>query len=157
MPEPGQTLTDIEQSVHSPHTAPVLDNDIDSARDEVLKALQETPAAPEPITALNAQPGLEVSHDSAAIAPTPPDAPAPSTELHLDEEGNLKLPSYPPAATNEPAPNPMSPADQPLDMPLPPATGLQVPPPQVAPPTNTQNQNPNSPPPVPPPMMPPVQ
>ncbi|MEO6513240.1 MAG: hypothetical protein ABIR37_01015 [Candidatus Saccharimonadales bacterium] len=149
----GKTLSEIEQDVHSPHAAPELGEDIDSARDEVLKALQESPATPEAIVALNAQPGLDIQHDT---APTPPDAPAPSTELHLDANGNLQLPSYPPASVNEPAPNPLSPADQPLDMPLPPMSGLQVPPPQVMPPTNTQNQNPNSPPPVPPPMMPPL-
>lgn len=155
IPEPDQTLTEIEQSVHSPHAEQALDGDIDSARDEVLRALQEAPTTPEPITALNAQPVIEIDHDPSA-APTPPDAPAPSTELHVDANGDLQLPSYPPATMNEPAPNPLSPADQPLDMPLPPASGLQVPPPQVAPPTNAQNQNPNSPPPVPPPMLPPM-
>jgi hypothetical protein len=148
----NKTLSQLEQEVHSPHAAAPLDGDIDSARDEVLKALQESASTPEPIEALGAQPVFDVPHDS-NDAPLPPAAP--STELHLDANGNLQLPSYPPAAVNEPAPNPMSPADQPLDMPLPPSSGLQVPPPQTSPPTNTQNQNPNSPPPVPPPMMPP--
>jgi hypothetical protein len=151
----SKTLSELEQDVHSPHAAPALDEDIDSARDEVLKALQSSPPIPEPIVALNAQPGIDIQHDTAA--PTPPDAPAPSTELHVDADGNLQLPSYAPAAVNEPAPNPLSPADQPLDMPLPPMNGIQIPPPQAAPPTNTQNQNPNSPPPVPPPMLPPMQ
>jgi hypothetical protein len=151
----GKTLAEIEQDVHSNHLESAPSVDVDTARDEVLRALQESPAAPEPIVALNAQPGLDIAHESAP--PTPPDAPAPSTELHLDANGNLQLPTYPPASVNEPAPNPLSPADQPLDMPLPPAAGLQVPPPQMTPPTNAQNPNPNSPPPVPPPMMPPVQ
>jgi hypothetical protein len=152
----AKTLTEIEQSVHSPHAQPALAEDIDSARDEVLKALQETPATPEPIVALNAQPALDITHDTAQQSPPmPPEAPKPSTELHLDADGNLQLPSYPPASVNEPAPNPLSPADQPMDMPLPPS--IQMPAPQAAPPTNAQNQNPNSPPPVPPPMMPPMQ
>jgi hypothetical protein len=148
----GKTLTELEQEVHSPHAAPVLDGDIDSARDEVLKALQESTPQPEPIEAIGAQPMVDIQHENEP--PLPPAAPAPSTDLHVDANGNLQLPSYPPAAMNEPAPNPLSPADQPLDMPLPPS--INIPPPQSVPPTNAQNQNPNSPPPVPPPMLPPM-
>lgn len=148
-----ETLSELEKAVHSQHVdepAP----DLDSARDEVLKALQETPAvAEEPIIALNAQPVDLNMHPNTPEVPTPPEAPAPITELHIDQEGNLQIPQLPLAAVNESAPNPLSPADQPMDMPLPPS--INLPPPQSAPPTNTQNQNPNAPPPVPPPMMPP--
>ncbi len=155
-----KTLSDIEQEVHSPHiqaaAAPESPTDLDSARDEVLKALQDTPPVVEPIVALNAQPvdlGEQSHQPIAPVPPTPPAAPIPNNELHLDAAGNLLLPQLPTEPQNEPAPNPMSPADQPMDMPLPPS--ISLPPPQAVPTTNAQNQNPNSPPPVPPPMLPP--
>jgi hypothetical protein len=155
--EEGKTLSEIEQDVHSTHlqsaTSPA---DLASARDEVLKALQDTPHQPEPIAALGAQPvDLNPPANTPLEPPLPPAAPA---DLTLDKEGNLQLPQLPTEPVNEPAPNPLSTADQPLDMPLPPTagtSGIQVPPPQSAPPTNSQGSNPNSPPPVPPPLMPP--
>jgi hypothetical protein len=186
--ENGKTLSEIEQDVHSPHAGagqPAAVSagsppagDIDTARDEVLKALQDAPAQPaEPIVALGAQPLGADLHPQ-------PEAPAPgagNTDLHLDADGNLQLPQLPPTppapsqpvnpvappmpAVNEPAPSPMSPADQPMDMPLPPTSGiqssspsagLQIPPPQSTPPTNAGQAGPGAPPPVPPPMLPPL-
>ena len=53
LPNDPETLADIEQSVHSPH----LTAEVNSARDEVMRALSDTsPELPEPIAALNAQP-----------------------------------------------------------------------------------------------------
>jgi hypothetical protein len=181
--ESGKTLTEIEQDVHSPHAAAgqsaasTLPGDIDTARDEVLKALQDAPAQPnEPIAALNAQP---LGADLHGQQPEAPAQGSGSTDLHLDADGNLQLPQLPPTpptppqpaspvappapAINEPAPSPMSPADQPMDMPLPPTSGIQtpppgagiqIPPPQAAPPTNAGQSGPGAPPPVPPPMLP---
>lgn len=148
----SKTLSELEAEVHSPHLNGEVEAkpDLDSARDEVLKALQETPAQPEPLAALNAQP---VDLNKQPEAPQPPAA-EPSAELTVDAEGNLQLPQLPSQPTNEPAPNPMSPADRPMDMPLPPS--INLPPPQSAPPTNTPNQKPDAPPPVPPPMLPPM-
>ena len=152
-PEPeveGRTLAELEQEVHSPHAAqpgPTGVADVDSARDEVLKALEQAPGQPlEPIAALNAQPLGADLHSEAET---------PNMELHVDKDGNLDLPQFPepPAGpSNEPAPSPQSPADQPMDMPLPPT--INMPPPQTTPPTNQPGTNPNAPPPVPPPMMP---
>jgi hypothetical protein len=171
----GPTLAEIEESVHSSHqatpsTEPQVVSDIDSARNEVLKALEAAPdQTPEPIAALNAQPLGGELHPQTPVAPAPVSEGV-GADLQIDADGNIQLPP-PPAAvpttaaapampaipnmpniTNEPAPSPYSPADQPLDMPLPP--GIHVPPPQTAPPTNPQGDKPNAPPPVPPPMMP---
>lgn len=168
----GPTLAEIEESVRSTHQAtppgePKVVSDIDSARNEVLKALEEAPGqSPEPIAALNAQPLGGALHPQSPATGSE----AVSTELQIDADGNIQLPPSPaamPAApatptmpiapnipniTNEPAPSPYSPADQPLDMPLPP--GIHVPPPQTAPPTNPPGGRPDAPPPVPPPMLP---
>jgi nanoRNase/pAp phosphatase (c-di-AMP/oligoRNAs hydrolase) len=160
-PSKPKTLSDLEREVRSPHLETEAETDtpadLDSARNEVLKALQETPPAAEPIVALNAQPvdlGEPLHPPTAPVPPTPPEAPLPNSELHLDAAGNLQMPQLPSEPQNEPAPNPMSPADQPMDMPLPPS--ISLPPPQSVPPTNTQNSSPNAPPPVPPPMLPPL-
>jgi nanoRNase/pAp phosphatase (c-di-AMP/oligoRNAs hydrolase) len=152
--EDTSTLIELEKLVNSTHLGnSAASSDLDSARGEVLKALEQAPSASEPIAALNAQPlGNDLHPDDLVVTPEP------NTELHIDQNGNIKLPQFPrqplpPAGpVNEPAPNPMSPADQPMDMPLPPS--ISLPPPQTTPPTNTQNLDPNAPPPVPPPMMP---
>jgi hypothetical protein len=70
-PPANGTLTEIEGAVHSQHA----DADIDSARDEVLKALSSETAPPPPIAALNAQPLGDELHpvDNQAI----PEQPAP--------------------------------------------------------------------------------
>jgi hypothetical protein len=162
----GPTLAEIERSVQSAHaddspSEPSVVSDVDSARSEVLKALEEATNQPlEPISALNAQPLGGELHPGPATPPEAPAAENASSELQIDADGNIQTPSTSPAfappaipnIANEPAPSSYSPADQPLDMPLPP--GIHVPPPQTAPPTNQPGGRPDSPPPVPPPMMP---
>lgn len=130
-----------------PHPEPSID--VDAARNEVMRALSEQPNETlPPIAALNAQPLGDSLHEPAPAAaeplqpPTPPSPPAPA---------GVQSP-LPPVAVG---PDVSSPADRPLDMPLPPSSGLTVPPPQVVPPTNAQTRDPNAPPPVPPPMLPP--
>ena len=62
--EHQQTLSDLEQEVHSPHLEPpnapeaaaALDDGLAAARDEVSRALNSAASTPEPIQALNAQP-----------------------------------------------------------------------------------------------------
>jgi hypothetical protein len=129
----------------APEAAPASDTtapDVDAARDEVMKALSEQPDETlPPIAALNAQPFGEDLHSSQPEPPQPPQPAMPSTPQPLA-----------PAAPDMP-PAPHSPADQPMDMPLPPASGPQLNPPQATPPTNASGGN--VPPPVPPPMTPP--
>lgn len=184
----GQTLSDLEKSVHSQATPPqpsqqpeqAPPTDIDAARNEVLKALQESSQPPEPIVALGAQPLGDALHAQ-------PETPA---DLQIDSNGDLhmpastpapfsapvapSLPPSPPGASSAPAPStpqvgstppplnpigtesaplPQSPADRPMDMPLPPS--LNIPPPQAAPPTNRPGSAGTPPPPEPPPMLPP--
>jgi hypothetical protein len=91
----GQTLSDIEQNVHSPHIdppavtepgvepdlvlptaqsgpAPITGVDVDSARNAVMQAIAASPGqAPAPIQALNAQPFGAPLHDGMQ-APQPP-------------------------------------------------------------------------------------
>ncbi|HJQ07894.1 MAG TPA: hypothetical protein VJ836_00250 [Candidatus Saccharimonadales bacterium] len=100
-PPPGQTLTEIEANVRSPHlqqaavsptsppvasSSPVTsdnisgnasgpqpaDSDLASARDAVLQALAAQPSQPEPIQALNAQPLGSPLHDNALQVGIPP-------------------------------------------------------------------------------------
>ncbi|CAN5383096.1 hypothetical protein BH09PAT4_BH09PAT4_07960 [soil metagenome] len=120
--------------------------DVDAARDEVMRALSEQPNETlPPIAALNAQPfGGELHGGN----PTPP----------LPQQPAVAQPAQPlaPAVPDMP-PASHSPADQPMDMPLPPSDGLHIPPPQGMPPTNAPaGSSPNAPPPVPPPMLPPA-
>lgn len=136
-PKP-ESLTEAESPAATP--APAVD-DIEKAREEVMKAINETPNETlPPVQALNAQPLGDILHEEPAVS----------------GGGQLVPPSEPPKP--EPAPGGgvgvTAPADQPLTMPLPPS--VQVPPPQAAPPTNAPSVSPNSPPPVPPPMMPPM-
>jgi hypothetical protein len=127
-PEPPQTLSDLEQSVQSPHLtdseAPSEDSDANSlavARDEVSKALTSTPLTPEPIQALNAQPLGNLLHSS-------------------DTSGDLAMP--PGFSTDPNSPTPSAPA-----LPTDPLTG--TPP---APSDKPQVNDPTAPPPVPPPI-----
>lgn len=79
----AQTLTDLEQSVNSPHVTGT--EHLDSARDEVSRALAGSEPTPKPIQALNAQQLGEplrtttqeapVVHDSTAPPPVPPPIP----------------------------------------------------------------------------------
>jgi hypothetical protein len=85
VPASGTTLTDLEKSVHSPH---LNQGDLDSMRDEVNKALSDTPAN-EPIQALNAQPLGDDLH------PQPPQAP-PANDNQSDNKDNAGPDAPPP-------------------------------------------------------------
>jgi nanoRNase/pAp phosphatase (c-di-AMP/oligoRNAs hydrolase) len=99
-----KTLSDIEQEVNSPHlhaTDGLPVEPLDDARDAVKAALgstPETPGAPEPVIALNAQPLGEPLHyealenEPSAPAPEPSSAPTPNFVPAPD------LPSAPPSS-----------------------------------------------------------
>ncbi len=84
---PDATLTDIEKSVHSPHVA---QQDLDSMRSEVDKALG-TADTNEPIQALNAQPLGDNLH-----APAPPPATPKDTGTPADDSDPDAPPPVPP-------------------------------------------------------------
>jgi hypothetical protein len=144
-PEPShqETLTELEEAVRSPHvdepevkaSAAPDTSEIDKARDEVMRALNEQPSNLPPIEALNAQPV-----DLGKAAPTP--------ELPAAPPNPRPMSINPP----EQAPFSSSPADKPLDMPLPPS--ITLPPAETQSPTNSPTDSPDSPPPVPPPFLP---
>lgn len=131
--ENGQTLSEIEESVHSPHAAAHAPVDVDKARTDVLSALGpqvETPRA------FNANQLGDILHPrddstSAPLAETPasPTSAATSPMIKIDDDGNLKHEDH--------------------TIPLPPVAPQQQPPagPGVDP-------NKKDPPPVPPPFMP---
>ncbi len=146
MPTPGvstppssQTLSQIEESVHSPHVAAPQagqNHDVSAARDQVMDALASTGSHFEPLKSLNASPlggGLHPHIDAPAVQ-----APA-SPGISVDAEGNLVqgqgMPAAP-ASSNQPTPPPFA---------LP----------QSAPKPEQPQVSPNSPPPLPPPMTPP--
>lgn len=122
---------------------PLPSLDVDAARAEVMKALSEQPNETlPPIAALNAQPMGGEFHPS---APTPP-VPQQPAAAYTPQPLAPNVPDLPPASH--------SPADQPMDMQLPPSGGLQFGPPQTSSPTDANNSA-AAPPPVPPPMTPP--
>ena len=132
-----ETLEKIEESVHSPHLKPPSEqtDDVDSARHEVMQALQDGTQPLEPLTALNANPLGGELH---------------TNQVEIDMDGNLiakSSPSVPTAPNNEITAN----VSTPLDMPLPSVAPGQA--------TTSPSPQPNaasvSPPPVPPPFMPP--
>jgi hypothetical protein len=114
----SQTLSEIEQSVNSPHAA-----QLDNARDEINKALSDSPVAPAPIQALNAQP---LGDDLRPPTPAPPPPP-----VNIPNKPVMPLgPTPTESADTNPQPTPA--ADS-----LSPTPGVVTP---------------NAPPPVPPPM-----
>lgn len=133
-----RTLSDIEAAVHSPHLeqlqqeASAAADSIDDARNAVEAAFKSSPttSSPEPISALNAQPL--------------------SYELHGDTPDQ-----QPPAGPglHEPSPGD-SPADQTLDMPMPPSFGTA--PASLPQPQGSSNTDDSKAPPVPPPFVPPL-
>ena len=100
-PADPQTLTQIEQSVHSPH---IDAKQLDTARDEVSQALQDSvDPTPSPIQALNAQPmGGELHPDGSPVMPKPPEATPQVTDP-------LKPPPVAPPLTQEAIKNATSP------------------------------------------------
>ncbi len=129
------TLEEIEESVHSPHLISSQPADVDSARHEVMQALQSSTPPIEPLAALNANPLGDELH---------------ANQVEIDANGNIVTTS-PPSAPATPVADTEPDESTPLDMPLPtvnpapPATSQQAP-------ISTTS---DSPPPVPPPFMPP--
>ena len=120
VPEQPKTLAEIEQAVHAAEG-----EHLDNARDEVERALNSQPGAPERVQALGAHPLGEPLHPTdTAAAMAPLAGPAPAFADMLQQV----IPAAPAGAT----------------MPVPPAE-----PAPAAQPTVT---DPNSPPPVPPPI-----
>ena len=131
-PEPAvnETLTEIEQSVASPHTAgnaePAVDvTKLDSARNEVESALSNAPApTPPPVEALNAQPVDLATPTGQPVAPTSLEFnPANFGINDTDASQPTPQPLVIPGATEQPS------AAQPLQMPADPNAAPPVPPP----------------------------
>jgi hypothetical protein len=143
--EPGQSLSDIEKSVHSPHIEQQQANDssmppdTDDARAAVERAISSAPAdnVPlEPIQALGAQQvNIDLHHEDTYAAPTIDPV---TGELTYDSPDEQAQGPQPPQI-----PPPMMPPQSPPPMPP------QVPPSQMNP------NDPSAPPQIPPPMMPP--
>lgn len=138
---PDETLTDIEKSVHSPHALDQTDTaapNVDDARSAVEAALNAGAVPPEVPKDFNALPLGPDLRDTTQ----PPVQPVVNTGF------------------SEPAPG-NTPADDALDMPLPPSNPFpsspQMPGSSPFPPASSQRNDPNAPPPVPPPMLPPLQ
>lgn len=142
----------------------------DAARDAVLDALNSTPPTLETIPPkadvgasgyLNVQdlPEDDTTDAPEPVADTTVPLPVPQQVAEADVPVSQPLPPLnaqfqAPSIPSEPAPG-LTPADRPLDMPLPPSTGFAAPAPlgQALPfPGATAAQNATVPPPVPPPM-----
>ena len=140
-----QTLSEIEQSVHSPHIDPAQ---LDNARDEVSQALVGSPENPTAIQALNSQPLGE------ELRPPPPPPLLPSvTPANKDVLPLGPTPSS--SADTNPPPPPSAAAFSP-SAPTPQVNDPTAPPP-VPPPIPFQfgNNSPNAPAPAPPNQQPP--
>jgi hypothetical protein len=131
----GQTLADLEYSVHSPH---VDTQGLDTARDEVSRALvDDSVMHPEPIQSLGAQPLGAPLHADQPSVPTEQPAPGPS----YDNPGNVIAPTPRPTSPSMSAMSTAPQADP--DMPS------GSPPPSMSMPSSP---DPNAPPVVPPPI-----
>jgi nanoRNase/pAp phosphatase (c-di-AMP/oligoRNAs hydrolase) len=170
----NSTLSEIEQSVDSPHLHSGPAGNVDDARSAVEAAFSNSgaPSSPlEPITALNANPFGPTLHDESS-AQTPPNIP--NTGFSEPTPGNtpaddtldMPLPSNPFGPGQQltpPTPAPFEPPmTSPAPAPLTPPTPMQPPlPPSAFPgmPQQTPGQpgGQTPPPPVPPPMLPPLQ
>jgi hypothetical protein len=119
------TLLNIEEAVHSPH---LQTPNVDLARDEVMKALQDSAETPEPIQALNAQPlGGELHHhdQESLITPTAPTQSTPNFAQTLQQAIPSVPPSYAAALLSSQSPAP--------DSSLPTSTAPLVAPPIIGP------------------------
>lgn len=118
---PAQTLSELEQSVHSPHvTVP----DVDAARNEVNRALEQAGSftdSNEPVQALNAQPlGLPLHND--AVFQNNPQAQVVQPDDPLSRMQQA-LNSTPPSNSFTPPPD--SPSDAGAPPPVPPPMPFQ--------------------------------
>jgi hypothetical protein len=157
-PDSGKTLSDIEQSVASPHVELADATGVDSARQAVEAALV---GAPEPISesveerAGSVSVDLDLGHGTSDPAPdmvvaTPETQPGPGMPPPA-----TGLPDYlqTPATAQPVAPSNvdnMPPFEDLASTPVP--AGINVPPPQMMPPTSTTLPPQGPPPPAPPPM-----
>jgi len=144
-PAANETLTEIEQSVGSPHTtedtsAQPDTSKLDSARTEVEDALNSAPApTPPPVEALNAQP-IDLTAPSAQ--PAPPSLefnPAAFGLTDTDTSQPTPQPLIIPGATEQPS------VAQPVQTPPDPSAAPPVPPPlppSMYQPDANANQNP---------------
>jgi hypothetical protein len=131
-----QTLTQIEESVQSPHLDP---KKLDTARDEVNEALKNSiDPTPPPIQALNAQPLGEKIHPDAG--PPPAVQPPRSPVLPFDNTPESSDTNPQPL----PSPDSLSPSPQVSDS----TTAPSVPPPFTPQPVNNPFDNSGSPPPA---------
>lgn len=142
-----KTLSDIEQSVDSPHLSqnqvPATDSqptsDLDAARQAVESAALDSAEQPSPLQAVGSQ---SIDLGNQATDQATPGAPPVNEQT---QNQNASVPDFPadtgPAPVEQPAPSPQ-PAPQP-------------PQPQQQPPAPDSGSSP-APPPVPPPMMPPA-
>jgi hypothetical protein len=156
-----QTLTKLEETVNSPHLA---GQDIDAARDEVMKALSSSmPSSPEPIEALNAQPlggdlhsgGSQQSLATAGqdfmatlqqtIPSLPPTGGAPAPP----DQASISQPTFPPEA---PASYENLPGNESVPSLVVPHSDSMTPPPLQPNDAQASVTDPNAPPPVPPPI-----
>ena len=110
--EPAKTLSEIEESVASPHAQ---QPDLDSARDEVMRAMNSAPLAPTPIEALNAQPIALNVEDEAATANQPVDS---GLTTPVEQPFTMPLPTN--VAATQPTPVLASVSDPNAPPPVPP-------------------------------------
>jgi hypothetical protein len=149
---PSNVTPDLPKTDDKKVEEPTLD-DVRQAV-EAARKQSDGPEVLDPIKALNANPMVDDLHPESA---DPTQRPAPLTDLPKpaakpfghDPFRRRRLPTLP---THEPAPGAQtSPADKPLDMPLPPSLSL----PPIAPGADKADKSGKTPPPVPPPLMPP--
>ncbi len=159
--ENDETLEQIEAAVHSPHLGTKTEEreqpaeptaapssapaggDLDTARSQVLQALQQGPQPLKPAISLNAMPlgGDLHPHTDTSAAGAQATPPPGIAAVKIDEEGNF----------HQVEPGSPDFAEHSSTMPLPPVPGVGKPAPDITLP----GQLSNTPPPVPPPMMPP--
>lgn len=134
---PSQTLSELEASVGSPHVSEAGQPLLDNARDEVSEALKDSPTAPQPIQALNAQPLGGPIHSNDTQPPAgdmqlPPQPMGPPPEVKTSNEPVLPLGPTPTesADTNpipQPSPSSLSPSPQVNDPTAPPPVPPPIP------------------------------
>lgn len=131
----SQTLTEIEESVHSPHVDPAK---LETARDQVSEALQDSVSpTPAPIQALNAQPlGGNIHSDQ-------PGAEMPSVEQH--NSSTLPFDNTPESSDTSPQPAPSDDSLSPSPQITNPTSAPTVPPPFMPQSANNPDSNPDTP------------
>jgi hypothetical protein len=150
-PVSSQSLADLEASVDSPHVAdtvpaatPLEGTGLDAARDAVMDAINSGPANG-PLT-----PNESVGAGGYLNVQDLPDTTEPASAPDMPLSQGMPPASPEPTPLQDAAPVSASPADTPLNMPLPPS-GVVVPPADPNPPTSDATDASTAPP-VPPPL-----